>query len=96
MCASDYFDYSNLFIKQFIQTLAQLSAVIVSTTVAVPVYSYYVRFLSNTKGTKCTVNENDFTNKTETEGYENQVEEEFETEVTEDEEDEEDESQDES
>lgn len=36
-------DYTNLFINQFIQTLAQLSAVIVSGSLAVPAYSYYLK-----------------------------------------------------
>lgn len=35
------FDYYNVFMKQFIQTLAQLSAAVVTSAVAVPVYSYY-------------------------------------------------------
>lgn len=42
-------NYSELFIHQFIQTLAQVSAVIVSGSLAVPVYNYYIRnFNTNT------------------------------------------------
>jgi hypothetical protein len=37
----DYYDYYNLFMKQFIETLAQLSAVLVTSTLAVPAYTYY-------------------------------------------------------
>ena len=36
-------DYYNLFMSQFIQTLAQLSAALVTSTLAVPAYSYYTR-----------------------------------------------------
>jgi len=36
-------EYYNLFMKQFIQTLAQLSAVLVTSTLAVPAYTYYTR-----------------------------------------------------
>jgi len=36
-------DYYNLFMKQFIETLAQLSAVLVTSTLAVPAYTYYSR-----------------------------------------------------
>jgi hypothetical protein len=39
-CDSGYY---NLFMKQFVQTLAQLSAVLVSSTLAVPAYSYYMK-----------------------------------------------------
>lgn len=39
-CNSDYY---NIFIKQFIQTLAQFSAAIITSAVTVPVYSYYKR-----------------------------------------------------
>lgn len=39
-CGSEYY---NLFMNQFIQTLAQLSAVLVTSTLAVPAYSYYTR-----------------------------------------------------
>ena len=48
-------DYTNLFINQFIQTLAQLSAVIISGSLAVPAYSYYVK--SYTKPLNVNVNE---------------------------------------
>ena len=36
-------NYSELFINTFIQTLAQLSAVIVSGSLGVPLYNYYTR-----------------------------------------------------
>jgi hypothetical protein len=36
-------DYYETFIVQFIQTLAQLSAGILTASVAVPMYSFYVR-----------------------------------------------------
>jgi DNA-directed RNA polymerase subunit M/transcription elongation factor TFIIS len=36
-------NYSELFINTFIQTLAQLSAVIISGSLAVPVYNYYIK-----------------------------------------------------
>lgn len=39
----DYNHYYNLFMKQFIETLAQLSAVLVTSTLAVPAYTYYSR-----------------------------------------------------
>ena len=42
-------NYSELFINTFIQTLAQLSAVIVSGSLAVPVYNYYIYNRSNLK-----------------------------------------------
>jgi len=42
-------NYSELFINTFIQTLAQLSAVIVSGSLAVPVYNYYSYNRSNLK-----------------------------------------------
>ncbi len=47
----DYNDYYNLFMKQFIETLAQLSAVLVTSTLAVPAYTYYSRrnFVKNEK-----------------------------------------------
>lgn len=53
-------DYTNLFINQFIQTLAQLSAVIVSGSLAVPAYSYYLKSYtkSYTKPFNVDVNEN--------------------------------------
>ena len=52
----DCSDYYNVFMKQFIQTLAQLSAAIVTSAVAVPVYSYYTKgFLF--KGNNSSINE---------------------------------------
>lgn len=42
-------NYSDLFINTFIQTLAQLSAVIVSGSLAVPVYNYYIYNRSSLK-----------------------------------------------
>jgi hypothetical protein len=36
-------NYSELFINTFIQTVAQLSAVLVSGSLAVPVYNYYIK-----------------------------------------------------
>jgi hypothetical protein len=42
-------NYSELFINTFIQTLAQLSAVIVSGSLAVPVYNYYIYNRSSLK-----------------------------------------------
>lgn len=41
-------NYSELFIHTFIQTLAQLSAIIVSGSLAVPVYNYYIHNRSQT------------------------------------------------
>lgn len=43
MAHSGESDYYNLFMSQFIQTLAQLSAALVTSTLAVPAYSYYTR-----------------------------------------------------
>ena len=48
--------YSELFINHFIQTLAQLSAVIVSGSLGVPVYNYY---LKSYKNSQINNNEND-------------------------------------
>lgn len=36
-------NYNEIFMTQFIQTLAQLSAGVVTSIFAVPVYSYYVK-----------------------------------------------------
>jgi hypothetical protein len=36
-------NYNEIFMTQFIQTLAQLSASVVTAVFAVPVYSYYVK-----------------------------------------------------
>lgn len=36
-------NYNEIFMTQFIQTLAQLSAFLTSSLLAVPVYSYYVK-----------------------------------------------------
>lgn len=49
-------NYSELFINTFIQTLAQLSAVIVSGSLAVPVYNYYIQSYSRSQ--TVLVNEN--------------------------------------
>jgi hypothetical protein len=35
--------YYEIFMKQFVQTLAQLTAAAVTTSVAVPLYNFYVR-----------------------------------------------------
>lgn len=35
--------YYEIFMKQFVQTLAQLTAAAVTTTLAVPLYNYYVK-----------------------------------------------------
>jgi hypothetical protein len=40
-------NYSELFINQFIQTLAQLSAVIISGSLGIPVYNYYIKSYKN-------------------------------------------------
>jgi hypothetical protein len=40
--------YYEIFIKQFVQTLAQLSAAALTTSVAVPLYNFYIRRNSNT------------------------------------------------
>jgi hypothetical protein len=66
-------NYSELFINTFIQTLAQLSAVIVSGSLAVPVYNYYIYNRSNLKedvkvtdthDTDTNTNSSDFTDDT--------------------------------
>lgn len=43
LCDQDYSEYYNIFMKNFVQTLAQLSAAVVTSTFAVPLYSYYSR-----------------------------------------------------
>lgn len=46
-CGSEYYD---VFMKQFMQTLGQLGAAVVTSALVVPVYSYYSRnFLSSSK-----------------------------------------------
>ena len=40
-------NYSELFINQFIQTLAQLSAVIISGSLGIPVYNYYIKIINS-------------------------------------------------
>jgi hypothetical protein len=35
--------YYEIFMKQFVQTLAQLTAAALTTTLAVPLYNYYVK-----------------------------------------------------
>jgi hypothetical protein len=35
--------YYEIFMKQFVQTLAQLSAAAVTTSVVVPLYNFYIR-----------------------------------------------------
>ena len=46
-CGPEYYD---IFMKQFMQTLGQLGAAIVTSALAVPVYTYYTRnFLSSSK-----------------------------------------------
>lgn len=42
-------NYSELFINQFIQTLAQLSAVIISGSLGIPVYNYYIKSYKNSQ-----------------------------------------------
>lgn len=43
-CEADpYSYYYDVFFKQFLQTLGQLSAGLLTSTLAIPVYSYYVR-----------------------------------------------------
>lgn len=49
-CGPEYYD---IFMKQFMQTLGQLGAAVLTSSLAVPVYSYYTRNLSKTD----TVNE---------------------------------------
>ena len=47
-CHNDYF---NLYMTQLFQTLGQLSAALLTTTLAVPVYSFYTRYNRNTDNT---------------------------------------------
>lgn len=47
-CDNDYF---NLYMTQLFQTLGQLSAALLTTTLAVPVYSFYTRYNRNTDNT---------------------------------------------
>lgn len=44
-------EYYNIFMKQFMQTLGQLGAAVVTSALAVPVYSYYTRNLLSKKNT---------------------------------------------
>jgi cell division protein FtsL len=66
-CGPEYYD---IFMKQFMQTLGQLGAAIVTSALAVPVYTYYTRnFLSSSKNQSVnevynTENENDHTSTT--------------------------------
>lgn len=41
--SNPYSYYYDIFVKQFLQTLGQLSAGLLTSTLAIPVYSYYVR-----------------------------------------------------
>ncbi len=41
-------NYQELFIKQLVQTLAQITAGLVSSSIAIPLYSYYkTKFMTN-------------------------------------------------
>lgn len=41
-------NYQDLFIKQLVQTLAQISAGLLSSSIAIPIYSYYkTKFMTN-------------------------------------------------
>lgn len=42
-------DYTNLYLTQLFKTLGQLSAALLTTTLAVPVYSFYSRYYRETK-----------------------------------------------
>lgn len=44
LCENDYF---NLYMTQLFQTLGQLSAALLTSTLAIPVYSYYSRYMRN-------------------------------------------------
>ena len=66
-------DYTNLFINQFIQTLAQLSAVIVSGSLAVPAYSYYLKSYTKSYTKPFSVNVNDDENLDEDENLDDTV-----------------------
>ena len=55
-------EYYQIFINQFIQTLAQLSAVIISGSLAVPVYSYYVKGRAVQQRDSSRYSENQFLN----------------------------------
>jgi hypothetical protein len=42
------FNYQELFMKQLVQTLAQIAAGLLSSSIAIPLYSYYkTKFMSN-------------------------------------------------
>jgi hypothetical protein len=45
-------DYYNVFMRQLVQTLAQLSASLIGAAVAVPFYSYYVKGSRNQMNVK--------------------------------------------
>jgi hypothetical protein len=47
-CENDYF---NLYMTQLFQTLGQLSAALLTTTLAVPVYSFYTSYSRKTENT---------------------------------------------
>ena len=47
-CDNDYF---NLYMTQLFQTLGQLSAALLTTTLAVPVYAFYSRYSRTTNNT---------------------------------------------
>ena len=42
-------DYYQIFMTQFIQTLAQLSAAVLTTSLAVPLYNFYVKRTAQNK-----------------------------------------------
>lgn len=42
-------DYTNLYLTQLFKTLGQLSAALLTTTLAVPVYSFYSRYYRENK-----------------------------------------------
>lgn len=42
-------DYTNLYLTQLFKTLGQLSAALLTTTLAVPVYSFYSRYYRETQ-----------------------------------------------
>lgn len=43
-------DYTNLYLTQLFKTLGQLSAALLTTTLAVPVYSFYSRYYRESRG----------------------------------------------
>lgn len=58
-CNCDYNSWSNLYFTHLFTTLGQLSAVLLSGSVAVPMVSYYskslIKFFSNKQNTNMTV-----------------------------------------